>query len=84
MEKEKQESLSNELKYTVLDMLEAFNHGRNFEQLEGYVVLPGVEKGALQYHRFDSDMDYSTLDEKHRPFYEWLKIREGADNISKN
>lgn len=72
---EKQEPLSNELKYTEADMREAFKHGRNFEPLEGYVVLPGVGKGPLQYHRFDSDMDYSTLDEKHRPFYEWLKLR---------
>jgi len=75
-QQEQQEPQSNELEYTEADMLDAFRHGRNFEQLEGYVVLPGVGKGPLQYRRFDSDMDYSTLDEKHRPFYEWLKFRE--------
>lgn len=56
MEDERQEPLSNELKYTVSDMLAAFKHGRNYAPID------------VHY-----DLDYATVDEKHRPFFEWLK-----------
>lgn len=60
MNDERQEPISEEKKYTILDMLDAFYHGRNYEELN------------VKY-----DLDYSTVDEKHRPFYEWLNSREG-------
>ena len=57
MEDERQEPISEKMKYTVKDMFAAFRHGRNFESLN-----------------VDFDIDFTGIDEKHRPFFEWLKI----------
>lgn len=59
MEDERQEPISEEVQYTVMDMLAAFRHGRNYEPLND---------------KYDKcDMDFTTVEEKHRPFFEWIK-----------
>lgn len=46
-----------EKKYTALDMRRAFRHGREYQISESV----------------NSDTNYGDVDEKHWPFWEWLK-----------
>ena len=53
---------ADEQVFTANDMLLAFKHGREFEQ------APGPQDG--------SEKDFGNYDEKHWPFWEWLKAHD--------